>query len=190
MPQTRAANEYGGSRCGPAVPRTVRHMDPETLQALSPLAIYVVAGALLAAEVGLIIGIAIPAGSIMLALGALAGSGHLQLGAAIAVAVGACLAGDSIGYWEGRLIGPRMRTGRLGRRIGAQRWSRAERLLRRAGPPSIVVGRWTPFIRTLMPRVIGAARVPYATFLAYDTPVVAIWIPALILLGYTGGRAL
>src|SRR5215510_5312996 len=76
-----------------------------------PTQIYLVAGLLLAAEVGLLAGLFIPAASIMLALGALANAGQLRLATAMVVAVVAGSAGDSMAYWEGRLFGPRLRAG-------------------------------------------------------------------------------
>jgi undecaprenyl-diphosphatase len=129
----------------------------------------------------------VPAASILLALGALSGAGRLHLVTAMAVAVLAALVGDSIGYWEGRYVGPRLRTGRLGRRIGVRRWQRAERMVRR-GAPAIAVGRWTAFVRTLVPRVAGAAGITYATFLTYEVPAVLVWIPGTIALGYAAGH--
>ena len=155
----------------------------------SPAVIYAVAGLLLAGEVGLLIGIAIPAATIMLSLGALASAGHLRLGSAIAVAVVAGLLGDSIGYWEGRLIGPRLCAGRLGLRVGADRWRRAERAVR-CGALAIALGRWTAFVRTLVPRVAGAAGVRYGLFLAYDAAAVLVWMPGTVLIGCATGSAL
>jgi undecaprenyl-diphosphatase len=159
------------------------------LAQLPPTHVYVVAGLLLAAEVGLVIGLAVPAASIMLSLGALANAGHLRLLTAIAVAVVAALLGDSIGYWEGRLVGPRLRSGRLGRRIGVRRWQRAERVIRR-GAPAIALGRWTAFVRTLVPRIAGATGVGYVVFLVYEVPAVLVWMPGTILLGYAAGAVL
>ena len=160
-----------------------------SLAQLPPTQTYVVAGLLLAAEVGLLAGLAVPAASIMLLLGVLASDGHLRLATAIAVAVIAALLGDSIAYWEGRLIGPRLRAGRLGRRIGVQRWRRAERMIRR-GVPGIALGRWTAYVRTLVPRVAGSAGVGYAMFLAYEVPAVLVWMPGTILVGYASGATL
>ena len=156
---------------------------------LPPMQIYVVAGLLLTAEVGLLVGLAVPAASIMLSLGALANSGHLHLATAMSVAVVAALLGDSIGYWEGRLVGPRLRGGRLGQRIGIHRWQRAERVMLR-GAPAIALGRWTAFVRTLVPRVAGATGVRYRWFLVYEVPAVLVWMPGTILVGYAAGAAL
>jgi membrane-associated protein len=150
--------------------------------------VLLVAGLLLAAEVGLLAGLFVPAGSILLSLGALAATGRIPLAVALAVAVSAALLCDSIGYWEGRLTGSRLRTTRLGRRIGTRRWQRAERTVHR-GVLAIVVGRWTAFVRTLVPRVAGAAGVQYRRFLVLDVAAVAVWIPGTILVGYLGGSA-
>ena len=155
-----------------------------------PLQIYVAAGLLLAAEVGLLAGLVIPAASILLTLGALASTGHLRLAPAIAVAVAAALLGDSIGYWEGRWAGPRLRASRLGRRIGEQRWRRAEQAVHRAGAPAITIGRWTAYVRTLVPRVAGAAGIRYRRFLVYDAAGVLVWMPGSVLVGYLVGAAL
>jgi membrane-associated protein len=154
-----------------------------------PTHIYLVSGLLLTAEVGLLAGLAVPAASIMIALGALANAGQLRLATAMAVAVTAGLVGDSMAYWEGRLFGPRLRAGWLGRRIGVQRWQRAELMFRR-GAPAIAVGRWTSFVRTIVPRIAGAAGISYATFLTYELPAVLLWMPGTVLVGYTAGAAL
>jgi membrane-associated protein len=151
--------------------------------------IYLISGLLLAAEVGLLAGLAVPAASIMLTLGAMANGGQLRLATVIAVAVGAGIVGDSLAYWEGRLFGPRLRAGWLGRCIGVKRWQRAELMFRR-GAPAIAVGRWTSFVRTLVPRIAGAAGISYRTFLAYEMPAVLIWMPGTILVGYAVGAAL
>jgi membrane-associated protein len=186
-----AAGRPGGSTKRHAIAPSVGDMRDvlSWLAQLPPTQIYVVAGLLLAAEVGLLAGLAVPAASIMLGLGALAGDGHLRLATAIAVAVIAALLGDSIAYWEGRFVGPRLRAGRLGRRIGVRRWRRAERMIRRR-VPGIALGRWTAYVRTLVPRVAGCAGVGYAMFLAYEVPAVLVWTPGTILVGYLSGATL
>jgi membrane-associated protein len=155
------------------------------LTELPPEAVYVLAGVLIAAEVGLLAGIVIPAASVMLSLGALASAGHIDLVAAIAVAVGAALLGDSIGYWEGRFVGARLRDSRLGRRIGGRRWQRAERVVHH-GAPAIVLGRWTGYVRTLVPRIAGATGMGYRRFLVLNAAAIAVWMPGTILIGYLG----
>ncbi|MEV0809005.1 DedA family protein [Micromonospora sp. NPDC050200] len=159
----------------------------DRLGVLPPGQVLLVAAAVLAAEVGLLVGVVLPAASTMLAVGLLARAGELDLGVALAVTTLAAFAGDQLGYWEGRLLGPRVRNGRVGRWIGAARWRRAEALIATRGGTAVLVGRWTAFARTLVPRVAGMAGLPYRRFLLFDAPAVAVWVPGTVLLGWAVG---
>lgn len=142
----------------------------DRLTELPPGLLYAVAGALLVAEGATLLGVAIPASSTMLTVGFLAHSGHLRLGTALAVATVTALAGDHLGFLEGRLLGVRVRRSRLGRWIGDERWRRAERLVLDRGGAAIMLGRWLAFVRTLIPRVVWPAwRAPWGS----------AWWPAL-----------
>jgi membrane protein DedA with SNARE-associated domain len=162
----------------------------DVLPRSGPPVTYAVAALLLAAEVGTLIGVAIPAAPILLALGALSRSGYLDLPVALAVAYAAALAGDTLGYWEGRMLGPRIRQTRLGRRIGQHRWDRAQRTIQRRGGAAVTIGRLAAVVRTLVPRLAGAGGLAYRRFLAYNAAGVAMEVIGMILLGYLGGTAL
>ena len=159
-------------------------------QSHGPVATYVVAALLLAAEVGTLIGVAIPAAPILVALGALSRHGYLDLPVAMLVAFAAALLGDTVGYWEGRVVGPRVRQTRLGQRIGPHRWARAERIVLRGGGAAVIVGRLMAVVRTLVPRLVGAAGLDYRRFLVFNAAGVALEVLAMILVGYLGGAAL
>ncbi|MCW3841785.1 DedA family protein [Micromonospora yasonensis] len=146
-----------------------------------------VAAAVLAAEVGLLVGVLLPAATTMLTVGLLARAGRLDLGVALAVTTLAAFAGDQVGYLEGRLLGPRWRGGRLGRWIGERRWRQAEALVATRGGTAVLLGRWTAFARTLVPRVAGAAGLPYRRFVLFDGLAVVVWVPGTVLLGWAVG---
>jgi membrane protein DedA with SNARE-associated domain len=162
----------------------------ESLSRHGPVATYAVAALLLAAEVGTLIGVAIPAAPILVALGALSRGGFLDLPVAMSVAFAAALLGDTVGYWEGRIVGPRIRHTRLGRRIGPLRWGRAERTVLRGGGVAVTVGRLMAVVRTLVPRLVGAAGLDYRRFLLFNTAGVALEVLGMILVGYLSGAAL
>ncbi|AVT38840.1 DedA family protein [Plantactinospora sp. BB1] len=167
-------------------------MDPavglvDRLTGLPPGWLYLAAGALLAAEVGVLAGILVPAAGTMLAIGLLARSGYLDLVTALVVCTVAAFAGDQLGYLHGRLAGARVRAGRLARWIGVERWRRAEALVLDRGGPAILLGRWRAFGRTLVARVAGAAGVPYRRFVLFNAVGVAVWVPGTVLLGYGVG---
>ncbi|MEU5938764.1 DedA family protein [Micromonospora sp. NPDC047548] len=159
----------------------------DRLGTLPPGYVLLAAAAVLAAEVGLLAGVVLPAATTMLTVGLLARAGRLDLGVALVVTTLAAFAGDQLGYLEGRLLGPRLRRGRLGRWVGEHRWGRAEALVAARGGPAVLLGRWTAFVRTLVPRVAGMARLPYRRFVLFDGLAVAVWVPGTVLLGWAVG---
>ncbi|SCG74023.1 DedA family protein [Micromonospora humi] len=159
----------------------------DRLDALPPSLVLLVAAAVLAGEVGLLAGLVLPAATTMLTVGLLARAGRVDLGAALAVTTAAAFVGDQIGYLEGRLLGPRLRRGALGRWVGERRWRRAEELVAARGGSAVLLGRWTAFARTLVPRVAGAAGLPYRRFVLFDGAAVAVWVPGTVLVGWAAG---
>jgi len=105
-----------------------------------------------------------------------------------AAAVGA-IAGDSVGYEIGRRFGPALQRSRLGRKVGAERWQRAEDYLDAKGGRAIFVGRFVGVLRALVPAVAGATRMPYRQFLAWNALGAAIWTPGMVLIGYAAGSS-
>ncbi|MFC6022276.1 DedA family protein [Plantactinospora solaniradicis] len=161
----------------------------DRLTGLPPGWLYLAAGALLTGEVGLLAGLAVPAASTMLTVGFLARTGYLDLIVTLVVCTLAAFAGDQLGYLEGRFVGTRIRGGRIGRWIGADRWRRTEAAIIDRGGPAIVLGRWTPFVRTLVPRIAGGAGMPYRRFMVFNAFGVAVWVPGTILVGYAAGAS-
>ncbi|MFJ6198562.1 DedA family protein [Micromonospora sp. NPDC092111] len=161
----------------------------DRLGTLPPGYVLLIAAAVLAAEVGLLVGVVLPAATTMLTVGLLARAGRLDLGVALAVTTLAAFVGDQLGYLEGRLFGPRLRAGRLGRWVGEHRWRRAEALIAARGGTAVLLGRWTAFVRTLVPRVAGAAGLPYPRFVFFDGVAVLVWVPGTVLLGWAAGAA-
>ncbi|QLQ37546.1 DedA family protein [Micromonospora robiginosa] len=159
----------------------------DRLDALPPSLVLLVAAAVLAGEVGLLVGLVLPAATTMLTVGLLARAGRVDLGAALAVTTTAAFVGDQLGYLEGCLLGPRLRRGALGRWVGERRWQRAEELVAARGGTAVLLGRWTAFARTLVPRVAGAAGLPYRRFVLVDGLAVAVWVPGTVLVGWAAG---
>ncbi|WP_330319494.1 VTT domain-containing protein [Streptomyces clavifer] len=124
------------------------------------LAYAVVAGAILADSV-LLVGAFIPTLTLLLTAGALARSGEISLPLIVATAATAVVAGDLLAHRTGQLLGTRLRTGRIGRRIPPAAWRQAERLMNRHGGRAVFIARFLPVARTLAPHFAGATRLPY-----------------------------
>jgi membrane protein DedA with SNARE-associated domain len=120
-------------------------------------------------------GLPIPGELLLLAFGALAKAGHLDPLLGLAVAAAAALAGDSIGYWIGRLGGTRV-LARLGR---SPRFT--------PGHASVIFGRFVVGVRVLLAPLAGVSRMPFPRFLACDAVGCLAWAGLFILIGYASG---
>lgn len=139
------------------------------------------------AEGGALLGLFLPGESAMLLAGVLASQGRASLGAIVAVAVAGSVLGDSVGYWTGRLFGRRLHATRLGRKIGSERWARAEIFIRDRGKAAVAVGRFASFLRTLVPPLAGSSHMAYRDFVSFNAPAAALWAILFVLLGSFAG---
>jgi membrane protein DedA with SNARE-associated domain len=142
-----------------------------------------------ALEASTLLGVFVPGETAILLGGVLAWYGRVSLPAVIAAAALGAVVGDSIGYGVGRRWGTRIVEGRIGRLVGEERWARARRRLNRKGFLTIVVGRFPPIARTLVPVLAGSAGMPYPRFLAGNALGGVVWATASALVGYVAGDA-
>lgn len=160
-----------------------------TVLSLSGWWAYVVIGSLAFGEAAVFAGLFLPGETALLLGGVLAAAGHISLPVLLVVAAGAAVLGDSVGYEVGRHSGVPLRRSRLGRRIGEERWSRAERFVLRRGGPAVLLGRWVGVLRALVPALAGMTRMPYRRFLAWNLVGGLTWATAVVLAGYAAGAA-
>lgn len=159
----------------------------DTLTGLTSPWGYLLVGLLAALEAAAFVGLVIPGEAAMLTGGFLVYQGHAELVPMMAAAAAGGIVGDSLGYEIGRRLGPRLRTGWLGRRVGAARWERAEVALHRNGAAAVFIGRFIGVLRALVPPLAGMAGMPYRRFLAANAAGGLLWGPALVAAGYLAG---
>ncbi|WP_052479733.1 DedA family protein [Streptomyces sp. NBRC 110035] len=95
------------------------------------------------------------------------------------------LAGYAIGSrWKERLMA-RMTSRSRHRRVT----ERALGLIERRGGGAVFVGRFTAVLRTLVPTLCGATRMPLRRYLLWSVLSSAVWAPAFVLIGYVMGPA-
>src|SRR6185437_16416990 len=118
-------------------------------------------------EMTFLAGLLVPGESVVMLAGSLP---HGPVGIAAAVVAGTAggLTGQICGYAVGRAFGPRLRGTRLGRRIGAERFDRAEAYLRDRGAPALVAVRFVAVIHAVVPIVAGIVRMPFGRFLGWS----------------------
>ncbi|MDQ3767525.1 MAG: bifunctional DedA family/phosphatase PAP2 family protein [Actinomycetota bacterium] len=148
---------------------------------------YVLIATIAAAESAAFIGLVLPGEATMLLAGVLVYQGRASLPLMLVVGCAGAIAGDSGGYAIGRFLGPRLMRGRLGRRVGPDRWERAHAYLRARGARAVLIGRFIGVLRALMPAIAGSAGVPYRSFVLYSVTGAVVWVTAFILLGVAAG---
>lgn len=146
----------------------------DAVQSVDPVVRTLIAGIAIMLETSVLVGLVVPGDTIVIVAGTAVASPleGVLLGA---TAVVGALVGESIGYWVGRLIGPKIQHSRLGRRIGEANWERSERYLRRRGGPAIFISRFLPVLHSLVPLTVGMSGYPYRRFLAWTIPACLIW---------------
>ena len=167
---------------------------------MSALAAVALVAVVLVAEAGLLVGVLLPAGSLVLGLGVLAGTGAVPgtlvtLSVAVATVLGAALGHRlALRQSDGALpsathvVSPRLPApaGRLVERMTAP-WREAvgRRPVLAAATAQFVAGA-----RTLAPRLAATGGVPVATMLRGTVPAAFVWAGSLVASGALAGAAL
>lgn len=154
-----------------------------------PALIYIVAAAIVGAETATILGLVAPGEITLLIVGFLCFRGTLHLTVALPLMIASAAIGDSLGYLEGRRVGPKLRTTRLGTRVGEQRWAKADALLLRHSGRAVLIARFIAFARTLVPRLAGMSGMRYRVFLPWNLIGVASIAGGTLIVGYLAGRS-
>jgi membrane protein DedA with SNARE-associated domain len=129
-------------------------------------------------------GLPIPAAPLLIAAGALARTGKMNLPLAVALAFTAIVTADLFWYSLGRYRGARIL--RLLCRISLEPDScvrRTENLFVRRGVHSLLVAKFVPGLNTAAPSLAGVFRMPVRRFMIFDSLGALFWIVTVTSLG-------
>ncbi len=148
---------------------------------------YVLVGLLVFAEDAVMLGFVFPGETAAILGGVLASRGGVSLGGMLAVVVLCAIAGDSVGYaigdrWGHQLLG----LGPLKKR--QKGISAALDLLRRRGAVAVFIGRFSAFLRAVVPGLSGMSKMHYRIFLPANALGGICWGTLFVLLGYFVGQ--
>jgi membrane-associated protein len=148
---------------------------------------YLLVGALVAAEASIMLGFVFPGETAAIIGGVLASKGGVSL-AGITITVVLCaIVGDSIGYWVGDKWGAKILQLRpLRKRQKGVEVALAQ--LKRRGAVAVFVGRFTAFLRAVIPGLAGLSKMKYRIFLPANALGGICWGVLFVLLGYFVGE--
>lgn len=161
----------------------------DKIQHLSSGLVYGLVALLVFGEAALFFGFVLPGETAVIVAGVVASQGHVNVVVLCVLVVVAAVVGDSVGYEVGRRYGGRLIELRVLRRRRVA-LERALEGLRRRGAIYVFVGRFTAFLRAVMPGMAGLSRLRYRRFLMANAAGALIWGVSFTLLGYFAGSAL
>ena len=149
--------------------------------------IYVLMFLVVFAETGLVFTPFLPGDSLLFALGTFAGLGKLSLPVLLVSLIVAAILGDTVNYWIGAWLGPRIFRGEKIRLLNPNHLERTHEFFERYGGKTIILARFVPIVRTFAPLVAGMGRMTYRRFMAYNVAGGVIWVVLFLGLGYAFG---
>jgi membrane-associated protein len=170
----------------------VLHLDRHLVELLTRVDwwIYPILFAVIFCETGLVVTPFLPGDSLLFAAGALAAvdtSGTLKAPLLSVLLAAAAVLGNMANYGIGRAIGPPAFSGRY-RLLKVDYLRRTEAFFVRYGGMAVLVSRFMPLFRTLVPFVAGIGRMPYARFFGYNFLGGTLWVIVFVWGGYLFGN--
>ncbi|WP_239380523.1 DedA family protein [Frankia sp. CIT1] len=151
-------------------------------------AVYAIVAAFAFGEAAIFVGFVLPGETAVVLGGVLASQHVVSLPGMAVVVVVAAIIGDSVGYEVGRHFGERILALPL-LRHRRPAVDRARAYLRARGGRAVFVGRFTAFLRAVMPGLAGLSQLPYRRFLVFNAAGGIVWGVGFTLLGYVAGAS-
>jgi membrane-associated protein len=154
------------------------------LSTLAPFIFYLIIGAIVFIETGLLFGFFLPGDSILFSAGIVAAAhGNINIVILVSIIFLAAFFGDQVGFVIGRVVGRPYLDKRKSPRV-ARMIVNAEAFYDKTGWWAVVAARFFPWIRTFVPPIAGAAKMNYYKFLSANTLGALLWGVGITLAGY------
>jgi membrane-associated protein len=146
---------------------------------------------LIFAETGLLIGLVLPGGeTLVFAAGFLSSVGDFNLVIVMVVIFCAAVLADSTEYFLGKKYGIKIFHKDQSLFFDKRYLEEAKAFYEKYGGKAILMGRFIPFIRTLVPFFAGVGDMRYSFFAAWNIMGAFLWTIVISLLGYFLGRSI
>jgi membrane-associated protein len=151
---------------------------------LGPLLLYLIVGTNVFVQSALVFGFVLPGSSILFSAGLVAATEeNVSITTLLTVIFMAAFVGNQVGFVIGRLIGrsylSKKKSPSLQKVI-----RKCERFYAKSGWWSVVAARFIPWVRTFIPLIAGASKMPYYQFLVANILGAIAWGVGITLAGY------
>src|SRR5437667_5622215 len=138
-------------------------------------------------ETGFFVGFFLPGDSLLVTAGIFSAAGVIPLKWLLLPVMLCAIVGDQIGYWIGRSAGAALYRREDSFFFRRSHLQRAHDFYEKYGGRAVILARFVPIVRTFCPPVAGAAKMSYASYLAFDICGGIFWVGSMVLGGYLLG---
>jgi membrane-associated protein len=149
--------------------------------------VYAILFVIVFCETGLVVTPFLPGDSLLFAVGSLAAINALDLMTSIVLLIAAAILGDTVNYWIGDYVGPKVFHQENSRFLNKEYLVRTHRFYEKHGGKTIIIARFLPIIRTFAPFVAGIGSMTYKRFLMFNVVGGALWVLLFVPAGYFFG---
>lgn len=155
---------------------------PEIIQSIGYVGVFLIVFVESGVPIGAII--PLPGDTLLFSAGLLAATGAFDIVPLIVTIIVAAILGDSTGYWFGAKYGPKLFNKEDALILNKRHLERTEAFYKKYGRMALIIARFLPLFRTLVPIAAGMGRMNYGVFLRYNIIGAVIWGISLTVLGY------
>ncbi len=173
----------------------ILHVDTHLLDAVRTYGqwVYGLLFAIIFAETGLVVTPFLPGDSLLFAVGAIAATGSLNLPTILLLLMAAAYLGNTVNYFIGRAIGPRVFQSTnndtiFGKLLNRKYLDKAHEFFETHGGKAVALSRFVPIVRTFLPFVAGAANMSTKTFMLYNLAGAIGWVGLCVGAGVAFGN--
>ncbi|HUD21032.1 MAG TPA: VTT domain-containing protein [Candidatus Saccharimonadales bacterium] len=139
-------------------------------------------------ESGLFFGFFFPGDSLLFTAGLLASQHVFSVWGLVIGSTIAAIIGVNVGYHFGKVFGPRIFNREESIFFHKKNIQRAEDFYKKYGAFTIILARFTPFVRTFAPIFAGIGHMNYRVFMIYNIIGALLWVFGVSFAGYFLGQ--
>ena len=136
-------------------------------------------------ETGFVVTPFLPGDSLLFAAGTFAALGSLNIWALLILLMVAAVAGDTVNYWIGHMLGDRAYNIKW---IKREYLDKTHAFFEKHGGKAIFLARFVPIVRTFAPFVAGIGKMSYGYFITYNFVGGITWVALFTGAGYFFGN--